>query len=87
MSHCDIHHECTRREPIIFSAWQDDIILDLDVTPFIASVHRQEIGKNFFKKKKSERPMLFLLPMRALGKFKQAFLRQRGAQARSWPAA
>jgi len=48
-------------------------------------------GKNYLKKekkkKKSERPMLFLLPMRALGKFKQAFLRQRGAQARSWPAA
>jgi hypothetical protein len=37
MSHCDIHHECGRREPIIFSAWQDDIILDLDVTPFIVS--------------------------------------------------
>jgi hypothetical protein len=35
MSHCDIHHECTRRDPIIFSVCQDDIILDLDVTPFI----------------------------------------------------
>ena len=32
MSHCDIHHECTRREPIIFSVWKVDIILDLDVT-------------------------------------------------------
>jgi hypothetical protein len=37
MSHCDIHNECTRRDPIIFSVCQDDIILDLDVTPFIAS--------------------------------------------------
>jgi hypothetical protein len=37
MNHCDIHHECTRREPIIFSAWEDDIILDLDVTPYIDS--------------------------------------------------
>ncbi len=35
MSHCDIHHECTRREPIVFSVWLDDIILDLDVTTFI----------------------------------------------------
>jgi hypothetical protein len=31
MSHFDIHHECAR-EPIVFSAWQDDIIIDLDVT-------------------------------------------------------
>ncbi len=37
MSHCDIHHECARRDPIIFSAWQNDIILDLYVTPFIVS--------------------------------------------------
>ena len=37
MSHSDIHHECTRREPIIFSVCQDDIILDLDVTPYIDS--------------------------------------------------
>ena len=35
MSHCDIHHECTWREPIIFSTCQEDMILDLDVTPFI----------------------------------------------------
>jgi hypothetical protein len=28
----DIHHECARREPIVFSVWQDDIILYLDVT-------------------------------------------------------
>jgi hypothetical protein len=38
MSHCDIHHECEGRDPIIFSTWQDDIILDLDVTPFIGEV-------------------------------------------------
>ncbi len=36
MSHCGIHHECARREPIVFSVWQDDIILYLDVTAFIA---------------------------------------------------
>jgi hypothetical protein len=35
MRHCDIHHECVRREPIVFSVWQDDIIPYLDVTPFI----------------------------------------------------
>ena len=44
MSHCDIHHERTRREPIIFCAWQDDIILDLDVTPFIASSKSYSMG-------------------------------------------
>ena len=46
MSHCDIHHECTRREPIIFSVWQDDIILDLDVTPFIVSSRSYSMGLN-----------------------------------------
>jgi hypothetical protein len=46
MSHCDIHHECTRREPIIFSACQDDIILDLNVTPFIASSKSYFMGFN-----------------------------------------
>jgi hypothetical protein len=46
MSNCDIHHECTRRDPIIFSVWQDDIILDLDVTPFIASSRSYSMGFN-----------------------------------------
>ncbi len=46
MSHCDIHHEYTSRESIIFSVWQDDIILDLDVTPFIASRRSYSTGFN-----------------------------------------
>ena len=46
MSHRDIHHECTRRESIIFSVCQDDIILDLDVTPFITSSRSYSIGFN-----------------------------------------
>ncbi len=46
MSHCDINHECARREPIDFSACQDNIILDLDVTPFIASRRRYSMGFN-----------------------------------------
>ncbi len=46
MSHCDIHYECTRRDPIIFSVWQDDIILDLDVTPFIVSSRSYYMGLN-----------------------------------------
>jgi hypothetical protein len=35
MSHCDIHHQCERRDPIVFSEWQDHIIFYLDVTVFI----------------------------------------------------
>ncbi len=35
MSLCDIHHECSRRESIVFSVWEDDIILYFDFTPFI----------------------------------------------------
>jgi hypothetical protein len=69
-----------------------------DKTYIIFFIYECDLGAHFFrsdihffgqkkKGKKGERPMLFLLPMRALGKFKQAFLRQRGAQARSWPAA
>jgi hypothetical protein len=46
MSHCDIHHECTRREPIIFSTWQEDIILDLDVVPFIVRSRSYSMGFN-----------------------------------------
>jgi hypothetical protein len=46
MSHCDIHHECVRRDPIIFYVWQDDIILDLDVTPFIDSSRNYSMGFN-----------------------------------------
>ncbi len=46
MSHCDIHHECARREPIVFSAWQHDIILYLDVTPFMASSRGYFMGFN-----------------------------------------
>jgi hypothetical protein len=46
MSHCDINHECARREPIDSSACQDNIILDLDVTPFIASRRRYSMGFN-----------------------------------------
>jgi hypothetical protein len=46
VSHFDIHHECTRRESIIFSVWQDDIILDLDVTPFIDSSRSYSMGFN-----------------------------------------
>ncbi len=39
---CDIHHdtECVRREPIVLSVRQGNIILDLDVTPFIVSDRR-----------------------------------------------
>ncbi len=43
---CDIHHECVRREPIIFSAWQDDIILDLDVTTFMSRSRSYSMGFN-----------------------------------------
>ncbi len=46
MSHGVIHHECVRREPIIFSDWQDDIILDLDVIPFISSSRSYSMGFN-----------------------------------------
>jgi hypothetical protein len=35
MSHCNIHHECVRRESIIFSSRKNDVILCLDVTSFI----------------------------------------------------
>jgi hypothetical protein len=34
-SHCHIHHECERRDPIVFSTWQHHIILYLDVKVFI----------------------------------------------------
>jgi hypothetical protein len=46
MSHCDIHHECVRRESIIFYVWKDDIILDLDVTPFIVTNRSYSMGFN-----------------------------------------
>jgi hypothetical protein len=46
MSHCDIHHECTRRESIILFVWEDDIILDLDVTPFIVRSRSYSMGFN-----------------------------------------
>jgi hypothetical protein len=32
--------------PIIFSVWQDDLILDLDVTPFIVSSRSYSMGFN-----------------------------------------
>jgi hypothetical protein len=44
------HSVCTEKmisyHPIIFSVWQEDIILDLDVTPFIASSRSYFMGLN-----------------------------------------
>jgi hypothetical protein len=44
MIHCDIHHECSRKETIVFSTRQDVIILDLDVTPFIVRSRSYTMG-------------------------------------------
>ena len=51
MSHCDIHHECVRREPIVFSTWKDDKIWG-----FTLCQKRGKLGDDFIAvdKKKGE---------------------------------
>jgi hypothetical protein len=46
MSHCDINHQCVRRDPILFAAWQDHIILYLDVNAFISRNRGNFVGFN-----------------------------------------
>ena len=46
MSHCGIHYECVRRERIVLSVCQDEVILYLDVTPFIVKNRSYFMGFN-----------------------------------------
>ena len=38
MSHCDIHQQCVRRDPIVFSRWQEYVIPYLNVPSFSSCI-------------------------------------------------